>query len=277
MGEVVHPLEVISPGIEFFTRINRGAFSSILRSNCGSRLKTMKVVVPAAGEGSRLGALTAERPKGLVRVGGEPLLAHVFRTAVNAGATTILAVVGENGDAVRRRFGTEFRSIPVQYVEQPQPLGLGDAVLRARDRITDTFVVLNGDNVFFDPITPALERADRTDVDGVLLVEETTMENARTTGVVECDGSTVVDIAEKPDVPSSTVVTTGCVVLPPAIFPALELARPSERGELELATGIDLLIAAGYAIDAVCYRGRRINVNRPEDIEAAEQLFGREK
>ncbi|MDV7349652.1 NTP transferase domain-containing protein [Halorubrum distributum] len=43
----------------------------------------MDAVIPAAGRGSRLGELTADRPKGLVEVAGRPLLAHVFDTAVD--------------------------------------------------------------------------------------------------------------------------------------------------------------------------------------------------
>jgi glucose-1-phosphate thymidylyltransferase len=48
----------------------------------------MDAVITAAGRGSRLGELTAERPRGLVDVAGRPLLTRVFETAVEAGLTT---------------------------------------------------------------------------------------------------------------------------------------------------------------------------------------------
>jgi CTP:molybdopterin cytidylyltransferase MocA len=54
----------------------------------------MQAVIPAAGHGSRLGELTAERPKGLVDIAGRPLLAHVFDRACDAGADALVAVIG---------------------------------------------------------------------------------------------------------------------------------------------------------------------------------------
>ena len=53
----------------------------------------MDAVIPAAGRGSRLGELTADRPKGLVDVAGGPLLAHVFETAVEAGADEVITLI----------------------------------------------------------------------------------------------------------------------------------------------------------------------------------------
>ena len=233
----------------------------------------MQFVVPAAGEGSRLGTLTDDRPKGLVTVSGRPLLSIVFDTAIDAGATELVVIVGVGGDQIRHRYGESYRSVPIEYVEQPEPLGLGDAVHRAGERIDTQFAVLNGDNVFVDPIRPAIERAADRDVDGVLLVETATPAVARETGVVVLDGTEVIELVEKPEDPPTTTITTGCSVLPPGVFPELERAQPSDRGELELATGMDRLIRTGKTIEAVRYHGDRVNVNRPADIETAEQLL----
>ena len=235
----------------------------------------MQFVVPAAGEGSRLGTLTDDRPKGLVTVAGRPLLSTVFDTAVDAGATELVVIVGIGGDQIRLHYGESYRSVPIEYVEQPEPLGLGDAIHRARELIDTQFTVLNGDNVFVDPIRPAIERAANSDVDGVLLVETATPAVAKKTGVVVLDGAEVIDLVEKPDNPPSTRITTGCCVLPPAVFTELERAQPSDRGEVELATGIDRLIQTGRTIEAVQYHGDRVNVNRPTDIETAEQLLAK--
>lgn len=233
----------------------------------------MKVVVPAAGEGSRLGTLTADRPKGLVEVADRPLLTHVFEAAIDAGASELVVVIGVHGEQIRERYGDAFSSIPIDYVEQPEPAGLGDAVRRAGERGDGPFAVVNGDNVFVDPIRPAFERAEREDVDGVLLVEAASRDVARDTGSVVVDGSRVVELVERATDPPSSIITTGCAILPEAIVPALEVARRSERNELELADGIDLLIEAGYTIEAVRYEGERVNVNRPTDIATAERLL----
>ena len=54
----------------------------------------MQALVPAAGEGTRLRPLTADRPKGLVEVAGQPLLAHVFESLADLGIDGIVVVIG---------------------------------------------------------------------------------------------------------------------------------------------------------------------------------------
>ena len=64
----------------------------------------MDAVIPAAGRGSRLGKLTADRPKGLVEVAGRPLLAHVFETTVDAGDDELVVIVGYGAAQIVDRF-----------------------------------------------------------------------------------------------------------------------------------------------------------------------------
>ena len=71
----------------------------------------MDAVIPTAGRGSRLGELTDDRPKGLVDVAGRPLLAHVFETAVEAGADQLVAVVGYEAAQIVDRFGDAFEGV----------------------------------------------------------------------------------------------------------------------------------------------------------------------
>lgn len=233
----------------------------------------MIAVVPAAGEGRRLHPLTAERPKGLVEVADKPLLAHVFETAIDAGVTEIVVIIGEQGKMIREEFGRSFDSIPLSYVRQPEPRGLGDAILWASEYIDGAFAVFNGDNVFLQSPHDALTRIDDPSVDAVLVVESRSKEEARNTGNVTVVDGEVTRIVEKPDNPTSAIVTTGCYVLPPAILHALRLARPSESGEIELSEAVDLLITAGYRIEIFEFQGDRVNVNTPEDVKTAELLL----
>ncbi len=237
------------------------------------RTSDVKVVVPAAGEGSRLEPLTADRPKGLVEIADRPLLAHVFETAVTAGATEIVVVVGERGHQIREEFGSRIGSVPLTYVRQPRTRGLGDAVSWAREQVDGPFMILNGDNVFGDDIGHVVERIDEPRVDGILLLEQSTRSIARETGVVHIEDGLITEIVEKPDDPPSTLITTGCYVMPPAIFDALELVRPSERQEIELSEAVGLLLEAGYTVIPVLYEGARVNVNRPEDVATAERII----
>jgi len=230
----------------------------------------MDAVIPAAGRGSRLGELTADRPKGLVDVAGRPLLAHVFETAVEAGADQLVAVVGYEAAQIVDRFGDAFEGVPITYVHQRERLGLGHAVLQAEPHVDGTFLLLNGDNIFSGSVEPAVEAVG--EADAVLGVEEVSVEVATTTGVIETDEQgRVTDIIEKPAEPSSTLVTTGCYVLPTDIFHACALVRPSAEGEYQLSEAVGLLVRAGYDVATVRV-GERVNVNTPADAERASEL-----
>ena len=231
----------------------------------------MDAVIPAAGHGSRLGELTADRPKGLVEVGGRPLLAHVFETAVEAGADELVVVVGYEAAQIVDRFGDAFESVPITYVHQRERLGLGHAVVQAEPYVDGTFLLVNGDNVFAGSVAPAVNAIE--EADAVLAVEEVSPAVAATTGVIETDEQGhVTDIVEKPAEPSSTLFTTGCYVLPEDVFHACALLRPSGEGEYQLSEAVGLLVRAGYEVATVGL-GKRVNVNTPEDVERASELI----
>ncbi|MFW6320605.1 MAG: sugar phosphate nucleotidyltransferase [Halohasta sp.] len=230
-------------------------------------------VVPAAGNGTRLRPLTDETPKAMVEVAGRPLVSHVFDRLLAVGVDHLVVVVGYEMGAIVDRFGDRYRETPITYVHQREQLGLGHAIARCEPVVSGTFVVCNGDNVFETPQRAAVDRARASEVDAVLLVEDVSREAARKTGVVETDGDRVRRVVEKPAEPPSRLSTTGWYVLPEEIFPALELLRPSDRGEYELADAVSVLATAGATIETVPLDGRRVNVNTPADVDRAEALL----
>ena len=88
------------------------------------------------------------------------------------------------------------------------------------------------------------------------------------------DDGTVTDITEKPDQPSSTLVTTGVYVLPESIFAHCRALSPSDRSEYELADAITRLQASSGVIQTVERDGWRINVNTPADRDQAARKLG---
>jgi len=229
-------------------------------------------VVPAAGEGTRLRPLTEDRPKGMVEIAGRPLLAHVFETLLDSGVEELVVVVGYRAGAILEQFGDSFRDVPITYVHQREQRGLGHAVLQAAPHVDGPFVVLNGDNVVAGDLRGPITAQARTDAGAVLGVERVDREMARQTGVVTLADGQVTGVVEKPEEPPSRFVTTGCYVLPEAVFDALGLLRPSDRGEYELPDAIGVLLRAGVPVETVELDSRRVNVNTPRDIDRAEQL-----
>ncbi|KOX95890.1 sugar phosphate nucleotidyltransferase [Halorubrum tropicale] len=231
----------------------------------------MDAVILAAGRGSQLGELTAERPKRFVDVAGRQLLVHVFETAVEAGADELIVIVGYEAGWIVDQFGDTFEGVPIMYVHQRERLGPGHAVLQAEPHVDGTFLLVNGDNVFGGSVAPAVTAVE--EADAVLGVEEVSPEVATTTGVIETDErGRVTGVVEKPAEPSSTLVTTGCYVLPEDIFHACALLRPSAEGEYQLSEAVGLLVRAGYEA-ATVRLGERVNVNTSEDVERVSELL----
>ena len=231
----------------------------------------MDGVVLAAGEGTRMRPLTADRPKGLVEVAGQPLLTHCFDTLRSLGVDRLVVVVGYRGDDIVAHYGEQYRDTPIAYVRQDEQLGLAHALEQARTVVDGTFVVLNGDNICRANLDAAIERHRETDASATLLVEDASRAEASQTGVVTTDDEgRVTGLVEKPSDPPSTLVSRGFFVFEPAIGHACVLTRPSERGEYELPDAIDLLLSAGHRVEAVELDGWCHNVNEPGDIDAVE-------
>jgi len=223
----------------------------------------------------RLRPLTDDQPKGMVAVAGEPLVAHVFATLRESGVEKLIVVVGYRKARILEHFGGTYRGLPITYVHQREPGGLGHAVLQAAPYVDDPFIVCNGDNVFEGNLAWALEQYERADADAAIVVESVARETATDTGVVtvDADDNRVIDIIEKPADPPSMLATTGCYIATPELFDALGLLRPSARGEYELADGIGVLIRAGADVLALRSKHRRVNLNEPSDIYRAEVIL----
>jgi len=234
----------------------------------------VQAVVPAAGEGTRLRPLTAERPKGLVEVAGRPLLAWVFDAVVPLEVQAIVVVIGYRGDAIIERFGESFRGTPLQYVRQAEPLGLGHAVALTEPHVDGDVLVVNGDNVIDADLSTVVERHRAAAPAATIPVEDVPREVARETGVVVVADGRVRSVVEKPDDPPSLTAMTGVQVFSPAIFEALAAVEPSARGELELADAIDRLARTGHTVLAVEFPGWRLNVNTPTDVDLAARRLG---
>ena len=220
-----------------------------------------------------MGEVTADQPKGMVEVAGVPLLTHAFRTLLDVGVSELVVIVGYEAGNIIDHFGEEFAGVPIRYVHQRKRNGLASAVQLAEPYIDEQFVVLNGDNVFVDGISHLIDQVIESEADAGVVVEETTLDVARKTGVVQTQGGTVTGLSEKTDDPDSNLITTGCYVLPTEIFDACQEVEASERGEYELSEALDLLLLEGATVSAVRFSGTRLNVNTPEDIESAEQIF----
>lgn len=108
-----------------------------------------QAVVLAGGLGRRLGELTRSTPKPLLPVGGRPFLEYVVWNLRRHGITRLIFCVGYLADKIVDHFGDGRRfGVSIDYVVEREPAGTGGALLLARPRLGETFLVVNGDTLF---------------------------------------------------------------------------------------------------------------------------------
>jgi glucose-1-phosphate thymidylyltransferase len=232
-------------------------------------------VVLAAGEGTRLRPLTAETPKGLVEVGGVPILTRCFETLVSLGVDELVVVVGYRADDVVSVYGERFGDVPITYAHQRERKGSAHALSIAHDYVEGDAIVMNGDNVCDANLPAVVSQHAETGADATLLVDEVPRERASETGVVAFDEEgRVAGLVEKPNDPPSNTVPRGFYVLSPRVFEACHTVDPSPTGEHELTAAIDRVCSTGGRVDSVDLEGWCVNVNTAADRDRAERLLG---
>jgi bifunctional UDP-N-acetylglucosamine pyrophosphorylase/glucosamine-1-phosphate N-acetyltransferase len=218
--------------------------------------------------------LTDTQPKPVLPVAGEPLVTQTARTAVTAGASRFVVVVGYQASAVRKALGSHIEGVPVKYAEQSDQRGTADAVRVAAPELDDApFAVLNGDTLFDEPSLDRLfgegpavgsYRVDDPTQYGVL---ETTAD----TEAADKMSTRVTGVIEKPANPPSNLVNTGAYVFPAEARNWLDVTE-SKRGEAELTDVLERT-ASNESVQAVSFN-RWLDVGRPwELLEANEWIL----
>jgi bifunctional UDP-N-acetylglucosamine pyrophosphorylase/glucosamine-1-phosphate N-acetyltransferase len=222
----------------------------------------MQTVVLAAGRGTRMRPLTADRPKPMIPVAGRPLVEHTVRAAVAAGATRLVLVVAPGADGLREHFGDAVDGVAVEYAVQEHQRGTADAVRAAAPSLRDApFVVLNGD-ALYDAATLA------TLYDGGPAVGSYRVPNPGDYGVLAVDDGRVTGVVEKPADPPSDLINAGAYVFPAAARGWLDVAE-SDRGEREL-TDVLARVCAETDVRPVRFE-RWLDVGRPWELLAATE------
>jgi UTP--glucose-1-phosphate uridylyltransferase len=248
-----------------------------------------KAVFPAAGLGTRFLPATKAQPKEMLPIVDKPTIQYVMEEAVASGIQDIIVVTGRGKNAIEDHFDRSIelelmltrkgRSdllevvrrvselVRVCYVRQKEPLGLGHAVLAARDLVGDEpFAVLLGDDILTD-VTPALRQMMAVYEKyrcSVMLVKRVPKEEISRYGVikgrkVEEQLYHIMDMVEKPEVRQapSDLAIVGRYLLTPEIFPILEKTAADPTGEIQLTNALKgLLRGKKQMIYALEFQGR---------------------
>ena len=233
-------------------------------------MKVKKAVFPVAGLGTRFLPATKASPKEMLPLIDKPLVQYVVEEAVASGIEQILFVTGRGKRSIEDHFDISVEleahlydkgkdmelsrvreiaeMVDIFYVRQRQAMGLGHAILCAKDFIgNEPFAVLLGDDII-DSERPCLRQLlDVFDSHhgSVLALEQVPMENISSYGCVQATQLServfdVVDMVEKPkreEAPSDMAII-GRYVLTPRIFDVLEQQEPGKGGEIQLTDAI---------------------------------------
>ncbi len=155
----------------------------------------MQAVILAAGESSRFWPLAEGKHKSLFALLGHPIIAHTIEALKRAGITEMV-IVQASTRVIASQLGDGARlGVKISYIEQPEPRGMGDALVRAESLLRDSFFVVNPQHVTVDELVPKM-LALAPGADAVLVGCET--DRPKEYGIVKLEKDRALDLIEKP-------------------------------------------------------------------------------
>jgi UTP--glucose-1-phosphate uridylyltransferase len=231
-----------------------------------------KAVFPAAGLGTRFLPATKAQPKEMLPLVDKPIIQYVIEEAVASGITSIIMVTGRGKNAIEDHFDVAHdlerhlaahdqhdllaqvqaisSMINISYVRQGEQLGLGHAVLMARDLVNDEpFAVMLGDDIIDSPVPCMKQMMNVFERYGgpVIAVQKVPENEISAYGVIDAvpEGESgrvyrIRDLVEKPsasEAPSDLAII-GRYILTPEVFEELEKTPRGAGGEIQLTDGL---------------------------------------
>jgi UTP--glucose-1-phosphate uridylyltransferase len=237
--------------------------------------KITKAVIPAAGFGTRMLPATKALPKEMLPVAGKPLIQYAIEEAVASGIDTVVIVVRNHRSLIESHFAADpaldtfLRSrhqhataddlsrlstlVRLEFVEQHQPRGLGDAIRCAKPLLNDEpFVILLPDVIMIndEPVSAQLIRAHERNAGSFIAVRRVDLQDVERHGIIKTDQSRASNdsplkinaLVEKPspEKAPSRIGIFGRYLLEPTIWDAIEATSEDARGEIQLTDALNL-------------------------------------
>src|SRR5271167_1419950 len=239
-------------------------------------MKVRKVVFPAAGLGTRFLPATKAHPKEMLPLIDKPIIQYGVEEAMKSGCDQIIMVTGRGKSAIEDHFDASYElektleergkydllkivrdisdMIHLAYVRQKEALGLGHAVLMAKELVGDEpFAVILPDDVIDAPVPCLRQMIDIYNETGCSVLATQVVEGPAISAYGVLDARPVAgsdrlfevrDLVEKPrfeEAPSNLAII-GRYILTPAIFEMLGSITPGSGGELQLTDGLRALL-----------------------------------
>lgn len=259
-------------------------------------MKIKNVIIPAAGLGTRFLPYTKAVAKELVPLMEKPAIHSIVEEAIQSGIDAITIIANDDKHAIKEYFSSNkhlekhlqeknktdliksisdlITSVDITFIAQPEPLGLGHAVLMAEQEIGNNYCgIMLPDEIMMGE-TPALAQlieVARIHNSSVIAVQEVDPSTVSSYGIVATQkeispGVFVIDrLVEKPTIAEapSNLAIIGRYILSPDIFQSLKTIKPGAGGEIQLTDGIADMMSKGERVLACLIKTDRYDIGNP--------------
>ena len=266
-----------------------------------------KIIIPAAGLGTRFLPFTKTIPKELLPLIDKPALQHIIEEGHAAGVTHFCLIINDQKDAIKDYFTINptlnalleqkgrldriaalnqlIESTQFEYIDQPIMRGLGHAILMAKEHVgVDAFGVMLPDDIIVSeqPAIGQLMAVAQEYNAMVIAVKEVPSDQISAYGSIKpgkkiTDSIVAIDdIIEKPK-PGQEFSNLGIIgryIFTPEIFDAIETIALRTNNEIQLTDAIAHLAKSGHRVLAYKVAGKRFDLGRPPGWLAANIYFG---
>jgi len=267
-----------------------------------------KAVIPAAGLGTRCLPLSKAVPKEMLPLLDKPAIQYIIEEGIASGIHEFCIIANDDKKAIHDYFSHNKKlevflkeknllhliqkvndiidSAQFKYVPQPEPRGLGHAILMARDVIGDEYFGVFLPDEILDgkkPVMGQLINIAQQYHANVIAVQEVPEENVSSYGIVAIKqqiGENLYEVSqliEKPavDQAPSNLAIIGRYILSPKLFDALALTKPGAKGEIQLTDAIAHMLLQGEKVLAYKVQANRFDIGNIPGLLKANHYFAR--
>ncbi|MBF0161017.1 MAG: nucleotidyltransferase family protein [Magnetococcales bacterium] len=227
--------------------------------------KSNWVVLMAGGLGSRLGALTQDCPKPLLRVGAKPILEVILESFIEYGFRRFYLSVNYKKQMIKEYFGDgSIWGAEIRYLEEKERLGTAGSLSLLPELPEEPFFVMNGDLLTRINFQHILDFHTEHQAQATLCVRR--LEQTIPFGVVEMAQHRLIGIEEKPT--HHYFVNAGIYVLEPALLPMIQAGH-----YLDMPDFFRQAIRAGHATAAFPFLDYWMDIGQLGDYDRAKQEY----
>ncbi|MFA7169285.1 MAG: glucose-1-phosphate thymidylyltransferase [Candidatus Paceibacterota bacterium] len=194
----------------------------------------IKAIIPAA-KSNKQRSFSCNINKHLIPLGGRPMIFYPIENLVAAGFQEIGIIVSDRDADLRKVVGDGSRwGIKIEYIVQRELLGLGSAVMSAREYIDeDPFIIYLGDNIAKFDLVAAVNRYFNEGMNAMLMLAK--IDKPQRFGVPEIRNGEIVRVEERPMRPRSEFAVAGIYIYDNNAFKAMDEIELSDRGQYEIS------------------------------------------